>query len=99
MQFCFSLVKGLHGSKTHDMKILDSKYVQNNEISIIFLSMNLIYGREKSIFLFSFYVRKHPNAYRFTLILANETKGQYFNQTYRMIYEIPNQAQIVSIVF
>ena len=27
---------------------------------------------------FSFYVRKHPNAYWFICILANETKGQFF---------------------
>jgi hypothetical protein len=51
--------------------------VQKNEISTIFFSMNPIYGREKSAFLFSSYVREHPNAYRFTFILANEKKGQF----------------------
>jgi hypothetical protein len=52
--------------------------VKNNEISTIIFSMNPIYGREKSDFLFASYVTKHPNAYQFTFILANEKKRKKF---------------------
>jgi len=73
-----SLVKRLCGSETYDVKGLDSKWMRRDEFLTIFFWMNPIYEREKSIFLFSFYVRKHPNAYRFICILANETKGKFF---------------------
>jgi len=51
--------------------------VQNNEISTILFSMNPIYGREKSAFIFAYYVTKHPNTYWFTFILANEKKDKF----------------------
>jgi hypothetical protein len=51
--------------------------MQKNEISTILFSMNPIYGREKSTFVFASFITEHPNAYRFTFILANEKKDNF----------------------
>jgi hypothetical protein len=56
--------------------------------------MNPIYEREKSIFLFSFYEENtlmHIDSYVF---LQMRQKDNFFNQTHRMISEIPNQDKL-----